>query len=358
VGTAVVTGATSGIGLAFARQLAAAHHDVVLVARDMTRLERVAAELRSAYGIGTEVLAADLSTSAGMALVEKRLRDDEQPVDVLVNNAGFGLRRPFLANDIADEERMLDVLVRAVMRLTHAALPGMVERGHGAVVNVSSIAAWVPRGTYSAAKAYVMAFTEGLAGTLAGSGVRVMVLASGFVRTEFHDRARIDMSALPAALWLDADRLVQTALLDLGNGKVVSVPGIFYKAVGTVIPRLPRRAVIAAGRLHPAGRRRTGSVVRESPGSGYRTGMATEKQRAAAAKRNVKKAQTAAAKKQTLKKLPPKTRIALGKEAGKVRRGEAPTRAELEAEARRLNIKGRSTMGKAELKRAVARAKR
>jgi uncharacterized protein len=354
--TAVVTGATSGIGLAFAQQLAASRHDVVLVARNVERLETVAAELRSRHEVRAEVVSADLSTSSGMALVETRLRDDGRPVDVLINSAGYGLRRPFLANDIADEEGMLDVLVRAVVRLTHAALPGMVQRGHGAVVNVSSIAALVPRGTYSAAKAYVTAFTEGLAGTLSGTGVRVMVLASGFVRTEFHDRARIDMSALPSALWLDVDQLVRVALRDLARGKMVSVPGAFYKAVVTVMPRLPRRAVIVAGRLHPADRR-GGQRRDESAGSGYSTGMATEKQRTAA-KRNVKKAQTAAQKKQTLKKLPAKTRKALGTEAAKVRRGEEPTRAELEAEARRLDIKGRSTMGKAELKRAVTRAKR
>ena len=215
----MVTGATSGIGLAFARQLAAAGHDLVLVARDAERLETVAAELSSRHDIEAEVLSADLAMVTGTALVETRLRDEDRPVDLLVNNAGFGLRRPFLANDIADEERMLDILVRAVVRLTHAVLPGMVERGHGAVVNVSSIAAWVPRGTYSAAKAYVTAFTEGLAGTLAGTGVRMMVLAPGFARTEFHDRARVDMSALPSALWLDPDQLVRIALQDLAHGK-------------------------------------------------------------------------------------------------------------------------------------------
>lgn len=252
---AVVTGATSGIGLAFAHQLAAAGHDLVLVARDAERLETVAAELSSRHDVETEVLPADLATPTGTELVETRLRDENRPVDLLVNNAGHGLRRPFLANDIADEERMLDVLVRAVVRLTHAVLPGMVARGHGAVVNVSSIAAWVPRGTYSAAKAYVTAFTEGLAGTLAGTGVRMMVLAPGFARTEFHGRARVDMSALPSALWLDPDQLVRIALQDLARGKVVSVPGAFYKAVAAVVPRLPRRAVIALGRRHPANRR-------------------------------------------------------------------------------------------------------
>ena len=354
--TAVVTGATSGIGRAFARQLAAAGYDMVLVARDVGRLEELAAELRSQHDVAAEVLVADLATASGTVVVEGRLHDDGRPVDLLVNNAGFGLRRPFLANEIADEERMLDVLVRAVLRLTLAALPGMVQRGRGAVVNVSSVAGFVPRGTYSAAKAYVTTFTEAVASKLSGTGVRAMVLVPGFVRTEMHERAGIDMSSLPSYLWLDADDVVRTALRDLARGKTVSVPGVLYKAFATVMPRLPRRMVVAAGRRYPAGRR--GGVNRgERAGSGYPTRMATEKQRAAA-KRNVKKAQTAAQKKQTLKKLPAKTRTALGKEAGKVRRGEAPTRAELEAEARRLNVKGRSKMGKADLKRAVAQAKR
>jgi short-subunit dehydrogenase len=256
MGTAVVTGATSGIGLAFVRQLAAAGYDMVLVARDVDRLERVAAELSSRHHNQTEVLSADLSTSSGIDLVETRLRDDAHPVDLLVNNAGFALRRPFLTNDIADEERMHDVLVRAVLRLTLAALPGMVERGHGAVVNVSSISSYVPRGTYSAAKAYVTTLTEAVAGRLAGTGVRVMALVPGFVRTELHDRAGIDMSTLPSYLWLDADRLVRVALRDLARGKTISVPGAFYKAFAVVMPRLPRRTVIAAGRRYPGRRRR------------------------------------------------------------------------------------------------------
>jgi short-subunit dehydrogenase len=255
--TAVVTGATSGIGLAFARQLAAARHDVVLVARDVGRLEKLAAELRAQRGVEAEALPADLSTRSGTASVEQRLRDDERPVDMLVNNAGFGLRRPFVASNIADEERMLDVMVRAVVRLTHAALPGMLERGRGAVVNVSSVAGLVPRGTYGAAKAYVTAFTEGLAGTLAGSGVRAMVVVPGFVRTEMHQRAGIDMSRLPSVLWLDADEVVWVALRDLARGKTVSVPGALYKAFAVLMPRLPRRAVVAAGRRYPAGRRRS-----------------------------------------------------------------------------------------------------
>jgi short-subunit dehydrogenase len=256
--TALVTGATAGIGLSFARQLAAQGHDVVLVARDVERLKRVAADLRERNGVAAEVLSADLATAAGIGAVEARLRDPERPVDLLVNNAGFGLRKPFLANDVADEERMLDVLVRAVLRLTHAALPGMIDRGRGAVVNVSSVSGWLPRGTYSAAKAWVTMFTEGLAASLSGTGVRAMVLAPGFVRTEFHNRADMDMSRLPSSLWLDADQVVAAALGDLRRGKTVSVPGVFYKAAAWLLPRMPRRMAQGVGRRHPASGRPRG----------------------------------------------------------------------------------------------------
>ncbi|PSL02383.1 hypothetical protein CLV30_11036 [Haloactinopolyspora alba] len=252
MGTALITGPTAGIGLAFARALAARGHDLVLVARDASRLDAVAAELRGAYGVGVEVVPADLSSETEP--VEKRLRDTSAPVDLLVNNAGFALRKPFLVNDVADEEQMLDVLVRAVLRLTHAALPGMIERGHGAVVNVSSVAGWVPRGTYSAAKAWATSFSEGLAPQLAGTGVRVMALAPGYTRTEFHDRAEMDMSSLPSWLWLDADALVKTALRDLDRGKDVSVPGTAYKVAAAALPLLPRRLVRSVGQRHPAGR--------------------------------------------------------------------------------------------------------
>jgi hypothetical protein len=252
--TALVTGPTSGIGLAFARRLAAQGHALVLVARDEARLASVADELRGAYGVEVEVLPADLSGDDGH--VVGRLSDPERPIDLLVNNAGFALRTPFLANEVADEERMLDVLVRAVLRLTHAALPGMIERHRGAVINVSSVAGLVPRGTYSAAKAWVTMFTEGLAAQLAGTGVRVMVLLPGFVRTEFHERAAMNMSGLPSWAWLDADALVDTALRDLARGRTTSVPGAAYRAASVALPRLPRRLVTAVGRRHPDNRRR------------------------------------------------------------------------------------------------------
>lgn len=252
--TALVTGPTAGIGLAFARRLAARGHDLVLVSRDAARLESVAAELRGAYGVEVEVSPADLAGDTSG--IEQRLGSSDAPIDLLVNNAGFSLGTSFLADDVDDEDRLLDVMVRAPMRLSHAVLPGMIERGHGAVVNVGSVAGWVPRGSYTAAKAWVAAFSEGLATQLEGTGVRVMVLAPGFTRTEFHERAEIDMSGLPSWLWLDADALVEAALRDLNRGRTVSVPGAAYKVAAAALPRLPRALVRAVGRQHPENRRR------------------------------------------------------------------------------------------------------
>ena len=250
--TALVTGPTAGIGNAFARRLAATGYDLVLVSRDAQRLAATGAQLEKQYGIAAEVQPADLSTHDGITAVEERLRDAGRPVDLLVNNAGFALRRPYLANDIAEEERLHNVLVLAVLRLTHAALSGMVERKHGAVINVSSLAGFVPRGTYSAHKAWVTLFSEGLAPRVAGSGVRVMALVPGFVRTELHQRAEVNMAGMPSFMWLDADRLVATALRDLERGKSVSVPGALYKTAAWLLPRLPRRVLVATGKRHPA----------------------------------------------------------------------------------------------------------
>ena len=169
MGTALVTGATAGIGLEFARTLAARGHDIVLVARDRTRLEQLADELR-ALRVQVEVLPADLADRSQLATVEARLSDRSRPVEILVNNAGFGVPKRFADADVEDEQAMLDVLVTAVMRLTHAAVPGMVARGTGAILNVSSVAGWITGGTYSAAKAWVTVFSESLSIELAGTG--------------------------------------------------------------------------------------------------------------------------------------------------------------------------------------------
>jgi short-subunit dehydrogenase len=232
--TAVITGPTAGIGRVFADQLAGRGHDLVLVARDRERLAAVAADLRSRHGVGVEVLPADLADPESRADVEARLSDRERPVSLLVNNAGFGHRHPFTENSVEDEQRMLDVLVTAVMRLSHAALGPMLERGEGRIVNVSSVAAFLPRGTYSAAKAYVVSFTEWLDLTYRDRGVRAMVLCPGFVRTEFHQRMGVSPASAPGWMWLDADPLVREALADLDRGRTVSIPTKRYKLLSTV----------------------------------------------------------------------------------------------------------------------------
>ena len=244
--TALVTGASAGIGRAFAERLAREGHDLVLVARDRARLERLAAELRADHGVAVEVLVANLADREATATVCHRLADEVRPVDLLVNNAGFGLRRAFLDNDLREEEAGLDVMVRAVMLTCHAAGRAMRERGRGAIVNVSSVASFIANGTYSAEKAFVTVFSEGLASELSGSGVTVTALCPGFTRTEFHQRARMRISALPEAMWLDADDVVQQALADVAAGKVVSVPGAQWKVVATVVRALPRPVVRGA----------------------------------------------------------------------------------------------------------------
>ncbi len=239
LGWALVTGPTSGIGLSFARALAARGHDLVLVARNEQRLAETADELRSTYGVAVEVLPADLVDRAQLAKVEARLADRREPVRLLVNNAGFGLRGRFLDNDLAREQDQLDVLVTAVMRLTHAALGAMLAEGRGQIVNVSSMAGFLQRGSYSAAKSYVTKLSQWAHHEYAGQGVHVMAVCPGFVRTEFHQRLGSDTDSAPRLLWLDPDRVVAEALVDLDAGKALSIPSKRYKAIAAVVRVVP-----------------------------------------------------------------------------------------------------------------------
>ncbi|WP_349260582.1 SDR family oxidoreductase [Actinocrinis sp.] len=243
--TALITGGTAGIGKAFAAEFAGSGHHLVLVARDSARLDAVAEELRGRGAAQVETVSADLSTTEGCAKVEARLRglgtsDDTPPIDILVNNAGFGIGHGFLKSSVEEEETLLDVHIRATMRLTHAALPGMIERGRGAVINVASVAAFAPRGTYSAAKAWIVTFSESVAAEVRGSGVRCMALCPGFTHTEFHQRAEIDTGDIPGWMWLNADDVVKTALRDLRRGVPVSIPGAQYKALTAASRYVPR----------------------------------------------------------------------------------------------------------------------
>ncbi|MFF6985018.1 SDR family NAD(P)-dependent oxidoreductase [Streptomyces sp. NPDC010273] len=238
--TALITGSTAGIGAAFARRLAADGHNLVLVARNTERLGEQATELHDRHGIEAEVLTADLATDEGIEAVAARLADRKNPVDLLVNNAGFGNKGRYLDVPMADELKMLKVHCEAVLRLTSAATGAMRERGRGGVVNVASVAAFVPRGTYGASKAWVVQFTQGAAKDLAGTGVRLMALAPGFVRTEFHERAGMGTDNIPNWMWLDADKLVAAALADLARGKSLSIPDPRYKALMGLVKVTPQ----------------------------------------------------------------------------------------------------------------------
>ncbi len=246
---ALITGPTSGIGAGFARRYAANGYDLVLVSRNAERLTQLAAELRDEAGRGVEVLSADLAESADRGKVAERLAAG---VDVLVNNAGFGTAGEFWTAEPALLQAQLDVNVTAVMQLTRAALPPMLEVGAGTVINIASVAGLLSgRGsTYSASKAWVVSFTEGLAGGLKGTGVGVHVVCPGYVHTEFHDRAGIDMASLPSFLWLEVDDVVSECLADVARGKVISIPGVQYKMLVAATRMLPRRlARVTTNRL-------------------------------------------------------------------------------------------------------------
>lgn len=253
---ALITGPTSGLGAGFARRYAIDGYDLVLVARDVSRLEALAAELRDEAGATVEVLPADLAKADDRAKVADRLKAG---VRVLVNNAGFGTSGEFWTASMETLQSQLDVNVTAVMALTHAALPPMLDAGEGTVINVASVAGLLPgRGsTYSASKAWVVAFTEGLANGLGGTGVGVHALCPGFVHTEFHERAGIEMDGTPSFLWLEVDDVVRDCLADAAKGNVVIVPGIQYKALTTAGRLVPRNLVRRINKTVAKGRGRT-----------------------------------------------------------------------------------------------------
>lgn len=240
--TALVTGASSGIGRAFAVLLAERGHDVVAVARDEARLRELAAELGDDR---VEVLPADLATSAGRQRVEERLGDRSRPVDVLVNNAGFGNTGSFVDLDPGAEEAQIEVNVVALARLARAALPLMIERGSGGVINVASIAGFSPapgNATYGATKAFVIALSLALREELRGTGVRCVALCPGFTRTEFQARAGYAENKIPGPLWQDASTVAKAGLDALGRDPGIAVPGILNKIGILSLRAVPYRA--------------------------------------------------------------------------------------------------------------------
>jgi uncharacterized protein len=252
--TALITGGTSGIGAAFARALAARGDDVVLVARDADRLSETATDLKERYAVSVETIAADLAVRSDVVGIAERLASVERPIDLLVNNAGFGVRVRLTAADTTPHEHAIDVMIRAVLMLSAAAGRAMRQRGAGTIINVSSTAGFVAMGGYSAIKSWVTSYTEGLANELHGTGVKVVALCPGWVRTEFHERANINISSIPPFLWLDADRLVADCLDDVAGGKVISIPSKRYKVLMTICEHLPHRAMRAVSRKMTSGR--------------------------------------------------------------------------------------------------------
>ncbi|EST29801.1 short-chain dehydrogenase [Streptomycetaceae bacterium MP113-05] len=252
--TALITGATAGLGAAFAERLARDGHHLVLLARDGERLRKRAADLHDRHGVEVGVLAADLATEEGISALEQRAGDRTRPVDLLVNNAGFGIKGRFLEASMADELTMLRVHCEAVLRSTAAAAEAMRERGRGGIVNVASVAGFLPRGTYGASKAWITQFTQGAAVDLAGTGVRLMALCPGFVRTEFHQRAGMNTGNIPRWMWLDAPRVVDASLADLARGRTLSIPDPRYKALMGLTrlapPGVLARATAGTGRKY------------------------------------------------------------------------------------------------------------
>ena len=245
--TALVTGATAGIGAAYAKLLAKEGFDLVLVARDLPRLKGVAKELSKLYKVKTETIKADLTKPAQLSKVEKRLANNLKPIEVLINNAGFGLKDSFLVSNLAKEQELLDVLVTAPMRLSHAVLPGMIKRNSGSIVNVSSVASFIAGGTYSAAKSYLTVFSEYLHTELRDTNIKVSALCPGFTRTEFHARGKMKMSGLPNYMWTAVDQVVAKSWRYVKAGKVICIPGWQYMLLSSIARIAPRPLVRKLG---------------------------------------------------------------------------------------------------------------
>ncbi|WP_406249872.1 SDR family NAD(P)-dependent oxidoreductase [Microbacterium sp. M] len=247
--TALITGASAGLGAEFARQLAGRGADLVLVARSAGALDALADELRAHDGVAVEVLVADLLDDADVARVVSRIGDAEQPIDLLINNAGFGLPLHFADNDIDDEVRHLRLHVEVSMRLMHAALGVMRGRG-GRIINVASVAGFISRSTYSACKSWLIGFSRWANAEYARDGVSVTALCPGFTHTSFHERMGLPPGdeGVPTFMWLDAADVVREGLRDAARSRAVSVPSVRYKAIVALTKVLPASLTSRAAR--------------------------------------------------------------------------------------------------------------
>lgn len=247
--TALITGASTGLGAEFARQFAAMQVDLVLTARDEARLEALAASLRAEFGIVVEVIPSDLVEADGLERVAARLDGGDRPVDILVNNAGFGVFESFEASTVADERRLHELISWAPLRLAHAAIPGMLARGRGWILNVASAAAFLPSGSYGAAKAGVVALSRSLNARYRGRGIRVTALCPGLLDTEFHERMGESHlpPRLPAMAWADTARVAREGLRALRRGRPVLVSDWRYRLLRPLTALLPDRVLERLG---------------------------------------------------------------------------------------------------------------
>jgi len=242
---ALVTGASTGLGAVFATALARQQYDLAIVARNRERLEALAGRLQQSYGIAVEVIVADLTQATALRSVEKHVAGD-YALELLVNNAGFGTTGSFARLDPDQEEAEICLNILALVRLTRAALPGMIARGRGAIINVSSLAAFAPGpydATYSATKAFVNSFTEALHEELCGTGVHVQTLCPGFTHTEFQQRAGIAISKIPTFAWMTPEAVVDASLSALQRQQVVCIPGLVNRLLALLMGAAPRRLV-------------------------------------------------------------------------------------------------------------------
>ncbi|MCT1715774.1 SDR family NAD(P)-dependent oxidoreductase [Dermabacter hominis] len=261
---ALITGSTSGLGLEFAWQLAGSGHDLVLVARNEDRLAAVAAQIEAVSGTRVSILPADISVQADVERVARRLLDPVDPIGLLVNHTGHSVRASFLEGEIEEFLEEVDFDVRATLILAHAAATAMTRKGAGAILNVSSMAGFTATNLSAAAKSWVVIFTEYLAQELEGTGVSATVLIPGFVHTESHHNAAVNMEGAPRVTWLKAPFVVQHALKDVEAGEVVSVPSLAYnpEALGRATPGALRRAFQSEAIAHAMSKARMRKVER------------------------------------------------------------------------------------------------
>ncbi len=238
--TALITGASAGIGAEFARQLAAGRSDLILVARRKERLEALAAELSTRHGVRVEILQADLASPDGLEAVGRRIASAET-LDLLINNAGFGGAGTFSKSDVGYDLGMVHVQIDAAVSLSRAALDGMTVRGRGSIINVASVAAFsqVSGPMYGGVKAFLVKFSEGLDYELKDKGIRVQALCPGMTHTEFHDVIKMDKSAVPGFMWMSAVDVVTISLKALRRRKVICIPGLKNRLVSAPMRCLP-----------------------------------------------------------------------------------------------------------------------